>query len=141
MPARGHRLDSLKSRRIAAGLSVAELARRTNTSDKLIQELEAGGSCDPQITERLIDILGPSVAVTSSSVANPSVITTAANLFVSADTVTIAGHAGSTPDINGDRVATVTGGSTTFTIPTNVTGGGTGGTARLSATSLGIARL
>lgn len=136
----GHRLDSLRSRRVAAGLSIGELARRANVSDLLVQTLENGGSCDPHITERLLDVLGPSVAVTSSSVANPSVITTAANRFVSADTVTIAGHSGSTPDINGDRVATVTSG-TTFTIPVNVTGGGTGGTARLSATSLGIARM
>lgn len=135
-----HRLDSLKSRREAAGLTVGELARRATVSDQTIVILENGGTCDPHITERILDVLGQSVAVTSSSVANPSVITTASNTFRSTDTVTIAGHAGSTPDINGDRVATVTA-ATTFTIPINVTGGGTGGTARLSATALGIARL
>lgn len=137
---RGHRLDSLKARRIAAGLSVAELARRTNTSDWMIANIESGDSCDPQVTERILDALGPSVAITSSSIANPTHLTTAANTFVSNDTVTVANHAGSTPAINGDNVATVAS-ATDFSIPVNVTGGGTGGTARLSPTALGIARL
>lgn len=67
-------------------------------------------------------------AITSSSAANPSVITCASNHFLSTgDTVVIAGHTGSTPDINGNRIATVTS-PTTFTIPVNVTVGGTGGT-------------
>lgn len=68
------------------------------------------------------------VAITSSSVANPSVITTSANHQLSTgQTVTIAGHTGSTPAINGSRVVTVLT-ATTFTIPLNVTVGGTGGT-------------
>lgn len=137
---RGHRLDLLQSRRIAGGLSIQDLARRCNLTDELIQRLERGDSCDPQITERLLDALGPSVAITSSSVANPSNILTAAHTFVTGDTVTILGHTGSTPAIDGERVATRVDG-TNFTIPINVTGGGTAGTARLSATSLGIARL
>lgn len=137
---RGHRLLSLKTRRIAGGFTIESLARRAAVSDLTIVELENGGNCDPDITERLLDALGPSVTITSSSVASPSVITTAANTFVSGDTVTIAGHTGSTPAIDGDRVATVVNG-TSFTIPINVTVGGTGGTARLSATSLGIVRL
>ena len=136
----GHRLDTLRARRLAATLSVADLARLSNTSDRQIHQLENGGNCDPHVTERLLDVLGPLVAVTSSSIANPSVITTAAHRFVSTDTVTLAGHTGSTPAVDGDRVATVTAG-TTFTIPVNVTGGGTGGTARLSPTTLGIARI
>ena len=68
------------------------------------------------------------VSVTSSSVANPSVITTgAAHGLVSGNKVLIAGHSGSTPDINGEHVATVLT-TTTFSIPVNVTVGGTGGT-------------
>jgi DNA-binding XRE family transcriptional regulator len=136
----GHRLDSLRARRVAAGLTVEALARRSNCSDQTIVQLENGGNCQPEVTDRLINALGPSVAITSSSVANPSVITTASNTFISTDTVTIAGHSGSTPTINGDRVATVTA-PTTFTIPVNVTGGGTGGTAVLSPTTLGRAAL
>lgn len=68
------------------------------------------------------------VSVTSSSVANPSVITTgSAHGLTSGNKVVIAGHSGSTPDINGEHVATVLT-STTFSIPVNVTIGGTGGT-------------
>jgi predicted transcriptional regulator len=133
---RGHRLPSLAARRLSAGITVSELARRCACSDQTIVQLEAGGNCDPEITQRVIDALGPSVAVTSTSVANPSVVTTATNTFKSADTVTIAGHTGSTPAVSGDYVATVTA-ATTFTIPVNVTGGGTGGTAVLSPTTLG----
>jgi len=137
---RGHRLPTLKARREAAGLTIAALARLAACSDLTIVQLERGGNCDPHVTERLLDALGPSVAVTSSSVANPTVITTAANTFVSTDTVTIAGHVGSTPAVDGDRVATVTA-PTTFTVPLNVSVGGTGGTARLSPTTMGIVRL
>lgn len=67
--------------------------------------------------------------MTSSSVASPTVITTAApHGFISGQSVVIAGHTGSTPDINGTHVVTVTGPST-FTIPVAVTVAGTGGTA------------
>jgi len=137
---RGHRLPGLKARREAAGLSITALAKQAAVSDLTIIQLENGGNCDEYVTERLLDVLGKSVAVTSSSIANPTVITTATHTFVSGDTVTIAGHTGSTPAVDGDRVVTVTAG-TTFTVPINVTVGGTGGTARLSATSLGIVRL
>ena len=66
--------------------------------------------------------------VTSSSVANPSVITTGtAHGFANGDTVLITGHTGSTPNINGSWVISGASGST-FTIPVNVTVGGTGGT-------------
>lgn len=70
-----------------------------------------------------------SSAITSSSVANPSSILCGADHeLVTGETVLIAGHTGSTPSINGTHVVTVTG-ATTFTIPVNVTVGGTGGTA------------
>jgi len=83
------------------------------------------------------DIGASTVVVSTSSVANPSVIATATpHGLDSGDTVTIAGHAGSTPSINGDHVATVLT-PTTFTIPVNVTVGGTGGTARRIKTSGG----
>lgn len=68
------------------------------------------------------------VTITSSSVANPTVVTTAAvHNLSTGQTVTIANHSGSTPTINGSRVVTVLS-TTTFTIPVNVSGGGTGGT-------------
>lgn len=70
---------------------------------------------------------GVAVPVTSSSVANPSVITAARHALESGQQATIAGHSGSTPDINGTHVVTAVT-ADTFTIPVNVTVGGTGGT-------------
>lgn len=68
-----------------------------------------------------------SIPILTSSVANPSVITTSVpHGLETGDTVLISGHAGSTPSINGERAVTVTG-THTFTIPLNVTVGGTGG--------------
>jgi hypothetical protein len=65
--------------------------------------------------------------ISASSVANPTEITTAtAHGLTTGDTVVISGHSGSTPDINGPHVVTVTG-ANTFTIAINVTTGGTGG--------------
>ncbi len=72
--------------------------------------------------------------IVSSSVANPSVITTVGDHgLATGDTVVIAGHTGSTPTVNGERIVTVTG-AKTFTIPVNVTVGGTGGTVRRVST-------
>ena len=68
------------------------------------------------------------VPITSSSVANPSVITTTVpHGLTTGDKVLIAGHSGSTPSIDGTEAVTVTS-TTTFTIVQNVTVGGTGGT-------------
>lgn len=74
------------------------------------------------------------VNLTSSSVANPTVVTTAtAHGLLTGDTVTIAGHS-STPTINGDRTVTVVS-PTTFTVAVNVTvGGGAAGTVRRTST-------
>lgn len=70
-----------------------------------------------------------SVAITSSSVADPTVLTTAAHSIPvgASRVVTIAGHSGSTPSLNGTWYATALT-STTVTIPVAVTVGGTGGT-------------
>lgn len=66
-------------------------------------------------------------SITSSSVASPTVITAAAHGLTTGNNILIAGHTGSTPDINGSHTVTVTG-TDTFTIPVNVTVAGTGGT-------------
>lgn len=69
-----------------------------------------------------------SAAITSSSVANPTVITTPTpHGLVNGESATIAGHAGSTPALNGAQVVTVID-DTHFSVPVNVTVGGTGGT-------------
>ena len=73
--------------------------------------------------------LSSTKTITTSSVAAATVITTSTpHGFTSGDTVTIAGHTGSTPLIAGDYVLTVTGASA-FSIPLTVSVGGTGGTA------------
>lgn len=67
--------------------------------------------------------------IVSSSVANPTVITTAAaHGFVNTETVTIAGHTGSVPAIAGAYVVS-NATELTFTIPVAVTTAGIGGTA------------
>ena len=67
------------------------------------------------------------VAITSSSAANPSVITTAsAHGFVAGDQITIQGHS-STPPINSTYTVATAPSTTTFTIPVAVTSAGSGG--------------
>mgnify|MGYP001564361507 CR=1 FL=1 len=74
------------------------------------------------------DIIGATVNITSSSVANPSVITATAHGYLDGQSVVIAGHIGSTPSINGTHTITYIN-ANSFSIPVNVTVGGTGGTA------------
>lgn len=67
-------------------------------------------------------------AISTSSVASPTVITTATpHGYVTGETVVIYSHAGSTPSINGTVYTITVTGASTFTIPVNVTVGGTGG--------------
>ena len=70
----------------------------------------------------------PAIAIATSSIANPTVITTATpHGLVSGDTATIAGHTGSTPAVAGVVTVTVLT-PLTFTVPLNVTVAGAGGT-------------
>lgn len=69
-----------------------------------------------------------SIIVSSSIAAATLITTTLAHGLASGETVTIAGHTGSTPAIVGDYVVTYVS-PTTFTIPLTVSTGGTGGTA------------
>lgn len=86
------------------------------------------GNSQTTPADQLTNTTAPGGAITSSSVANPSTITTPQpHGLITGDDVFIANHAGSTPSINGQRTVTVTG-ANTFTIPLNVTVGGTGGT-------------
>ncbi len=72
-------------------------------------------------------VLNHSRLITGSSVANPTVITCAGHGRTTGETVTIAGHTGSTPDLNGEWAATVLS-PDTFSVPEAVTIAGTGGT-------------
>lgn len=89
----------------------------------------ADGNSQATSVDNHTDVHLGSVAVTSSSLANPSVITTAVpHGLVTGDVVVFTGHTSVTPDINGGvgYAVTVTGAST-FTIPVNVTDGGVDG--------------
>lgn len=68
------------------------------------------------------------VAITSSSIANPSVITAPSHGLTTGNKIVIRNHTGSTPTINGTVYTVTVTGANTFTIPVNVTTGGTGGT-------------
>lgn len=77
------------------------------------------------------------VAITSSSVANPThIITPVAHRLVTGDWIVIAGHTGSTPDINKAYAITKVN-ATEFTIAVNVTVGGADGTLTKTSTALG----
>lgn len=95
------------------------------------------GSPDQPPTLGTFDLAALGGTVTSSSVANPSVIVHAVSAVTLAtgNTIYISGHTGSVPDINGAHVISVTD-STHFTIPVNVTTGGTGGNFYLASTGL-----
>jgi hypothetical protein len=70
------------------------------------------------------------VTITSSSIASPTVITTAApHLLQTGDSVVISGHTSVTPALDGSYTVTVTGAST-FTVPVNVSNDGVGGTVQ-----------
>ena len=58
---KGHRLDSLQTQRLAAGLSIADLAKKSTTSDWLIRQLEVGASCEVYESQRIADALGVSL--------------------------------------------------------------------------------
>lgn len=99
----------------------------------LMNSISAGGAT-PALLEASLEFgvtavpTIPAATIVSSSVANPSVLTTsAAHGIPSGYSAVISGHTGSTPSINSTYVATSTG-ENTLTIPVNVTVGGTGGT-------------
>jgi hypothetical protein len=136
-----HRLDTLRTRRVLGGLLVQDLAKRANVTDLLIDHIESGGACQPEVTQRILDALGPPVALATNTQANPTVFTvTAGHTFQTGDTVVITGNTGSNADPNGTRVVTRISG-TTFSVPIDCTvAGGSGGTATLQPVSVGIAR-
>ncbi len=67
--------------------------------------------------------------IVSSTASNERVTTAASHGLLPGDKVTIAGHTGSTPDINGSWTVAAVPSSTTFTLTgVDITAGGTGGT-------------
>lgn len=78
--------------------------------------------------------------ITSNSIANPTVVTATAHGFSNGDTVLIQGVTGSIPSINGSFVISNVL-TNSFTVPVNVTTGGTGGTATLMGALTTIAEI
>jgi hypothetical protein len=123
---------------IASPLMTAQQLGQLLSIHSLIEYLNTDGTADNIIVTKSQDafyveftgtLAGSTLrkTIATSSAANPSVITTSADHnFADGDTVTISNHSGSTPDINSQHVITWIS-STTFSIPVNVTVGGTGG--------------
>ena len=98
------------------GLILQPLEKKTADWNTQSESLDYTGDLDQR-----------AVPITSSSVANPSVITTdVPHGLADGQRVLISGHSDSTPDINGEYVATVIS-ATTFSIPVDVTVEGAGG--------------
>jgi hypothetical protein len=137
-----HRHDTLATRRVAGGFSVADLAKKANVCELVIRILERGGTCNPDVTQRILDALAPPATITSNSQVNPtSILTAAAHLFQTGDTVVIAGVVGANANPNGTRVATRVD-TTHFTVPVDSsTASGTGGTATVDPATTSVARL
>lgn len=57
-----HKLDSLKAQRESAGFAVTQLAKKANVNDATIVRLENGDSQNPDVTQRIADALGVSLA-------------------------------------------------------------------------------
>jgi hypothetical protein len=89
-----------------------------------------------------VDQADYATAVTiSSSGTDDNIITASAHGLSAGDHVLIAGHSGSTPDINGDQVVNTVTNTTAFMIGTDITVGGTGGTVKKTSTDSWIADL
>jgi hypothetical protein len=142
MPTYRSKATTLTARRIAAGLSIPDLAKAANICELTVRILENGGTAHTHELERLMDACAPPVAITSNSQANPtSVLTATPHAFQTNDTVVLTGITGANADPNGTRVATRVD-STHFTVPVNcTTAPGTGGTARGQVASLGQVEL
>ena len=59
---KGHVLTNMRAQRLAAGLSISDLAKKSNTSDWLIKMLEEGGNCEGHESQKIADALNVSLA-------------------------------------------------------------------------------
>ena len=99
-----------------------------SVADKVMRKLESLGGV------WALSATAATTAITSASVANPTVVTTTAPHGLRAgDPVTIAGMAGGTPSLNGAQTVLAVTSPTTFLVNVNVTVQGTGGTVTVVA--------
>lgn len=138
----GCRLDGLSARRQLSAVTVGLLAKLANVNDHIIDTLESGGSAHEATCQKILDALIPAITLTTSTAANPCVVTCTNHGLQTGDVVTIAGHSGTTPTINGARTVTRVN-ANTFSVGVDTSGGGTGsgGTATPTLASLTVARL
>lgn len=93
-----------------------------------LTEETAAGNTEASSVDYTADTSQRVIPITSNSIANPTVVTTTVpHGLTTGDIVLIAGVSTSDPTINGQRTVTVIS-TTTFSVPVNVTTGGTGGT-------------
>lgn len=116
-------LSALVSGDVDEGVIVQHLA--TFTAD---WDTKTGGAgADDAPVDYTEDPAQTPIPITSNSVANPTIVTcTSPHNLTNGDIILVSGVSGSTPTINGERTVTVLG-PLTFSIPVNVTIGGTGG--------------
>lgn len=120
-------IDTAKPTSYTIHLFVNDASISDTTAAVDLTEASGGGYSSKTIQASVAHIAA--AAITSSSAANPTVITTSsAHGLTTNDYVSIVSHTGSAQNINGTHQVTVTAGST-FTIAVDLTsGGGTGGT-------------
>jgi hypothetical protein len=121
---------------LTLGQAKTHLRITTDTEDGDVSDKaeEASAIILDYLKGRAHETVGVTAAITSSSVASPTVITTTSpHTFVNGNTVVITGHLTSVPSLNGSHVVSnVTADS--FTIPVAVTTAGTGGMASIAWT-------
>jgi len=92
---------------------------------------------DGTVVDYTLDPSNVATPITSNTLANPSVVTTPIpHTLTTGDVILIAGVATSNPTINGERTVTVIS-PTSFSVPVNVTTGGTGGSFVRASTNNG----
>jgi len=57
-----HKLDAMKAQRELAGHTITTLAKKANINDATIQGLENGGAQNVDLTQRIADALGVTLA-------------------------------------------------------------------------------
>jgi transcriptional regulator with XRE-family HTH domain len=60
-------LPNLHALRVAAGLTIDELAKQANVSDYLIEQIEDGGACTGDEAQRLADALSATLVALGAS--------------------------------------------------------------------------
>jgi hypothetical protein len=100
-------------------------------------EETAAGNTHGTSVDNASDVHGTVYAITSNSIANPTIVTCPnPHGLVNGDVIEISGVTGSTPTINGERTVTRID-DLTFSVPVNVTVAGTGGTFKKAKTTNG----